>query len=105
MVVASYELPVASRLLLRLLGLHAGGDGLADEHEGAVGARERALDQQQVLFGVDLDEGVVAGGDAGVAHVAGHAEALLGFAGVAAVGGVGGDGAAGAMLALGAVRG
>src|SRR5262245_4754765 len=67
--------------------------GRPDHHQAAVAAGHGALDEHQVLIGVDLDHGEVADGNARVAVLAGHADALLGAA-AAAVAGVGGDRAA-----------
>ena len=60
-----------------------------------------ALDQQQVLLGVDRVHGQVLHGGADAAHPAGHPQALED----AARGGAGADGAGRAVLALGAVPG
>src|SRR5437764_12600893 len=64
-------------------------------HEAAVVAGHGALDQQQVVLGVDANDVEVADRDALVAVAAGHALALLGPA-AAAVAGVRADAAGGA---------
>src|SRR5690606_37724020 len=50
--------------------------GAAHEDDAALGAGNRALDEQQTLLGVDRVDGQVLGGLAGVAHATGHAQAL-----------------------------
>ena len=70
---------------LYLLGLLLVGG--PDEDEPAVGAGDGAADQEQVVLGIDADDGQVASGDLGVAVLAGHANATLRST-AAAVGGV-----------------
>src|SRR5437899_640707 len=48
-----------------------------DHHQAAVEARYGAADEQEVVAAVDADDREVAGGDAFVAVLAGHADALL----------------------------
>src|SRR6185436_15895744 len=76
---------------LLLFGLFAGladvvddGLGLADENDFAVGARNRTLDQQQMLFLIDANHREVTRGAAFIAKVAGHFLALLDRAAVTA---------------------
>src|SRR5262249_43998449 len=64
--------------------------GRADHDQAAVGAGHRALDQHDVVLGVDADDAQVPRGDALVAVLARHADALLGPA-ATAVAGVGRD--------------
>ena len=52
-----------------LLRLHAVGQS----DDGALGAGNRALDSDQIVLGVNLDNGQVLHGDAHKAHVAGQA--------------------------------
>src|SRR5690606_30510949 len=63
--------------------------GVTDEHEPALGAGDRALDEDEVPLGVGLHDEEVLGGDLLVAHAAGHA----GAAEHARRGGAGADGA------------
>jgi hypothetical protein len=77
---------------------------LTNEKERPVGSGKRSFDQQQIVCGINLDEGVIAGGDLFVAHVAAHADALLGLAALASPRGAGGDRAGRTVLTLGAVR-
>src|SRR6185503_3468817 len=51
--------------------------GLPDHDQAAPGARQAALDQQEVLAGVGADDADLLGRDLLVAHVAGHAHALV----------------------------
>ncbi|CAK7255883.1 protein of unknown function [Shinella sp. WSC3-e] len=54
----------------------AGLDGVTDNDPGALGARDCALDEDETAFFVGGDDFEVLGGDARLAHVAGHALAL-----------------------------
>ena len=73
-----------------------------DHDEAAVGAGDRPADEHQVVVGVDADDVEVADGDAVVAVLAGHADALLRPA-AAAVAGVGADASRAAVALLDAV--
>src|SRR5262245_11364824 len=83
------------------LALGVGLGGVADQDDGALGPRHRSLDQQQVAFGVGLDDGEVEGGGppaAGSARHAGAPEDPRGRGRPA-------DRAGGAVHAVGAVAG
>src|SRR5262249_50999149 len=88
------------RLFFRLVFLVGG----ADEDETAVGAGDGALDEDQVIVGVGLDDREGGGGDGGVAILSSGGVALFGPA-EAAVGGVRADATARAMHFLGAMGG
>src|SRR5262249_20454379 len=76
----------------------------ADRHEAAVGARDGAADQDEMIVGVDADDLEVADGHAFGSVAAGHAQALLGPA-VAPGAGVRPGGAALPFALLDAVAG
>src|SRR6185437_16918365 len=78
--------------------------GRPDHDQAAVGARDSSLDQDDVVLGVDANDGQVANRDALVAVAAGHASALLGSA-AAAVAGQRADAAGRAVVLLDAVAG
>src|SRR5512146_161148 len=73
--------------------------GLLHEDQAAPGARKAALDQEQVAVGVGLDDLDLLGRGLGVAHVAGHPDAL-----VDAPRGRPGTDRAGLAMVVGAVR-
>src|SRR5437764_6661767 len=73
----------------------------ADQHQRALGSRDGALDQDQVLLRVDRLDGQVLHGVARVAHATGHAHPLE----HPARGGAGADRAGRAVLALHTVAG
>src|SRR5262245_49684577 len=78
--------------------------GWPDNDEAAVGAGDRAADEDDMVLGVDLDDVEVANGALGIAILAGGLVTFLGPAG-AAIGGVRADRTARAMDFLGAVGG
>ncbi len=72
---------------LRRFGGRGALDGVADLHIGSLGARNRALDQDQAALHVDAEHGQVQGGDGFLTHLASHLLALEGPTRILAVAG------------------
>ena len=75
--------------------------GFADDDIIAIGARDGASNEEEIVGLVDLDNLEILGGAADLAHVAGHFHAAHDGAGEQALA----NGAGAAVPALGAVRG